>query len=333
MRASASAWSVQPTLTQRLIRLALLTITAALVWGGAWIAVAAAQGQEPDLPGYTATVREALAAAQRNDRFGLRQAGERMVNTTGVRLPDGTRLPVDNGWLRAEIQKPEPDFALLADRLGALVDALAQPASTAPADAHARLQQILSNPPFERSQPAQPSWPRQLLDWLGRLLERLLRPVGEAAQHSSGAITWSVALIGGLLLAAVIGYLLLGLRRTMVRDVDLAGGDSSAAMNARVAFDQAGMLAHSGNYRAAVRYLYLAALLRLDERGLLRYDRALTNREYLEQVRGNPALHARLMPVVATFDRVWYGHAPLDETTFADYRAQVEALEHERVSG
>jgi hypothetical protein len=306
---------------------------ALLIFGGACTSVASAQSQPPDLPGYTATVREALAAAQRNDRFGLQQAGTRLANTTSVRLPDGAQVPVDNRWLQAEIQKSDPDFTLLSDRLGALVDALAQPASAAPADARARLQQILTNPPFQSSQPSQPSWLRQFLDWLGRLLERLLRPVGETAQNSSGAITWTVALIGGLLLAAVIGYLLLGLRRTMVRDANLASDDPEANMTAKVAFDQASALARGGDYRTAVRYLYLAALLRLDERGLLRYDRALTNREYLEQVRDNPALQERLMPVVATFDRVWYGHVPLDAAAFAANRAQVEALAHEKMTG
>ncbi len=80
-----------------------------------------------------------------------------------------------------------------------------------------------------------------------------------------------------------------------------------------------------------MRFLYLAALLRLDERDLLRYDRAMTNREYLEQTRDNPVLRARLAPVVDTFDRVWYGHVPLDATAFADYRAQVEALGSDRM--
>ena len=324
-------YSVQTTLIRQLTWLALLACL--LAFGGMFVSVASAQDQEPDLASYTATVREALAAAQRNDRFGLQQAGKRLVNTTSLRLPDGTRLPVDNRWLQAEIQKAEPDFARLSGQLGALVDALAQPASTAPGDARKRLQQILDNPPFQRSQPAERSWLGQLLDWLGRLLERLLRPVSETAQNNGGAITWTVALVGGLLLAAVIGYLLLGLRRTLTREARLGQDDPEANLSAKTAFDQASALARDGDYRTAVRFLYLAALLRLDERDLLRYDRALTNREYLEQARNNPALQARLAPVVDTFDRVWYGHAPLDASAFADYRAQVEALGNERVNG
>jgi hypothetical protein len=40
----------------------------------------------------------------------------------------------------------------------------------------------------------------------------------------------------------------------------------------------------------------------------------------------NPALRARLGPIIETFDRVWYGYAPIDEAAFAAYRRQVEEL-------
>ena len=82
-----------------------------------------------------------------------------------------------------------------------------------------------------------------------------------------------------------------------------------------------------------MRYLYISALLWLDERDILRYDRALTNREYLERVRDNPALRARMAPIVETFDRVWYGHLPIDAESFAAYQQQIEALRREGMTG
>ena len=80
------------------------------------------------------------------------------------------------------------------------------------------------------------------------------------------------------------------------------------------------------DYRTAMRYLYLSSLLLLDERGVLHYDRALTNREHLRQVGGQPELSAALRPVVDTFDRVWYGFAPVDEPMFDTFRVDVERL-------
>jgi hypothetical protein len=134
-----------------------------------------------------------------------------------------------------------------------------------------------------------------------------------------------------VLLLGVIAYLVRGLRRGLVAEASADDGDPEASLTAKTALEQAGGLARGGDYRTAVRYLYLSALLWLDERGALRYDRALTNHEHLDRVRDNPALRDRLAPVVDTFDRVWYGHLPIDEATFAAYQRQVEELRSEKV--
>lgn len=289
---------------------------------------AQAQSQPPDLPTYTGWLREAYAAAQRGDRLGLEQAAEQLIAAREVRLPSGASSPVDNGWLRAALADAEPNLPAIGARLGAILDALAQPASAAPADAQARLRAILERPPFAASQASTPSWLRSLLEWLGRLLERILRPIGAVVSNSGLGIAWAIAIAGGLMIAAVLFLMLRGLRRNVVAEAS-AGDDPEANLTARAALDQASGLARGGDYRTAVRFLYLSALLWLDERNLLRYDRALTNREYLERVRANPALRARLAAVVETFDQVWYGHVPIDAETFARYQEQVEALRRE----
>ena len=80
------------------------------------------------------------------------------------------------------------------------------------------------------------------------------------------------------------------------------------------------------DYRQALRLLYLAALLKLDEIGALRYDRALTNREYVRQVILSPALADTLRPVVETFDDVWYGYRPLTPEGYATFEHKVGEL-------
>src|SRR5262245_16093512 len=91
------------------------------------VLTAAAQEQPPDLPTYTGWVREAFAAAQRSDRLGLEDVAARLVATTSVRLPDGPAIAVDNRWLADALKASEPDLPAIADRLGAIIDALAQP--------------------------------------------------------------------------------------------------------------------------------------------------------------------------------------------------------------
>lgn len=80
------------------------------------------------------------------------------------------------------------------------------------------------------------------------------------------------------------------------------------------------------DYRQALRLLYLAALLKLDEIGALRYDRALTNREYVRQVILSSALADALRPVVETFDDVWYGYRPLTPEGYANFEHEVDDL-------
>ncbi len=63
----------------------------------------------------------------------------------------------------------------------------------------------------------------------------------------------------------------------------------------------------------------------LEERGLVRYDRSRTNREYLAQLRGKPT-YETFVPVVETFERVWYGKRPLDAEDFNKYETQIAAL-------
>ena len=124
----------------------------------------------------------------------------------------------------------------------------------------------------------------------------------------------------------MLAYVLLRARRSLLLDARAVRDDPEARLTSNSAIQQASGLARGGDYRTAVRYMYLSALLWLDERDLLRYDRAMTNHEYLDHLEGNPELRNRLVPIVEVFDRVWYGYASLDAQSFEAYRQQVEAL-------
>lgn len=285
-----------------------------------------AQSDTPTLAAYEGWLREAFAAAQRGDRLGLEQVAPRLTETTGVTLPNGGTATVDNSWLRDALKANDPDLPPIASRLGALIDALALPTSPAPPDAQERLKTILSRPPFTGADAPQDSLLGRILDWLFRQLARLFRPISDASAGSANVIGWLVAGFGLLLLIAVLAYVLLWTRRNITSDVRAASDDPEAHLTSNTAIQQASELARGGDYRTAVRYMYLSALLWLDERDMLRYDRALTNREYLEHLGDNPELRGRLLPIVETFDRVWYGYASLDAQSFETYRQQVEAL-------
>lgn len=299
---------------------------------------ALAQDEPPDLDTYAALVREAFAAAQRNDRLGLEDVSRTLIAVKNVRLPNGS-VRVDNTWLARQLDTTDPDMTLIAARLGAIIDALAQPDSAVPADAQARLDAILNNPPFAQKPPQQterPGWLKAIGDtigafftWLGEQLDNLFGTGTSSAPGSLPDRAWvrgAFVVIAMLLLGGVVVYVVFRLRRSLVSDARVASDDPDANLTSGEAMQQASSVARGGDHRTAVRYMYLSALLWMDEHDLLRYDRALTNREYLDRVRENPALQGHLAPIIDTFDRVWYGHAPIDDASFAAYQQQVAAL-------
>jgi hypothetical protein len=64
----------------------------------------------------------------------------------------------------------------------------------------------------------------------------------------------------------------------------------------------------------------------LDQRGKLKYDPTLTNREYLTQSSSDPTTTAALSPIVETFDRTWYGFEPLTRQEFDVFKQRVERV-------
>ncbi len=288
--------------------------------------IACAQTTSPDMATYEHWLREAFAAAQRGDRLGLEQAAENLTAAHYVILLDDTKVPVNNHWLDAALDTPDPDLPTITQRLGAMLDALAQPRSTYPDDAQQQLQDMLNRPPFKVAEEQNDTLISQILDWIIRQIARIFQPVGQVDTGTANASGWIFSGLGVILVVGVVIYLLLSMKRSIAHDAHLATQeDAELKWTSTTALKQASTLARSGDHRTAVRYLYLSSLLLLDERGLLRYDRSLTNREYLQQVQ-HTELQTHLHPIVDTFDRVWYGHMPLDSDGFASYQQHVEAL-------
>jgi tetratricopeptide (TPR) repeat protein len=87
--------------------------------------------------------------------------------------------------------------------------------------------------------------------------------------------------------------------------------------------------AQEGDYRLALRFIYLALLVALDTGGVLRFDRSRTNWEYLRALRasGRDDVYQAMTPLTREFDRVWYGLAHADAADYARALSQYEALQ------
>ncbi len=167
--------------------------------------------------------------------------------------------------------------------------------------------------------------------WLSQLLERFAPETqGEGASVGwlGSLISWTLAIVAAVALVGLLGY---WIQRMVGSFVGNAEKDSELGLDghpltARQAREQAAQQAESGNYRGAVRRLYLAALLTMEEKGAIRYDRSQTNREVLAQVQDDATVSDHLRPIVETFDDVWYGIHEPDHQTYADYTHEVERL-------
>ncbi len=243
-----------------------------------------------------------------------------------ARLENGAMLPVDGSyWARLLRNREIQGFEGLLnarDVFGA--------GQMPPNDALDVLQSILARPEFQwREEPTwlQSLW-EQFLDWLAQWLGE---SQGVEISNEQTDLTLDVMnVLAFVLVAGILAYAI----RTMFSDfISESALDASAPhetpLNARQALKQADSFSQSGDYRTAVRYLYLSALLILDERGLLYYDRAQTNREYLRQVAGNAQVAGLLREVIQVFDQVWYGFQPLDEQSYQRYAARVRELENQ----
>src|SRR6187401_2068495 len=71
----------------------------------------------------------------------------------------------------------------------------------------------------------------------------------------------------------------------------------------------------AGNYRLAVRYLYLQSLQRLSERKFIEINTNKTNYEYVTEIRKHKFAN-EFASLTLQYEYVWYGEYPVDERLF-----------------
>lgn len=246
----------------------------------------------------------------------------------GVRLPDGTIAAVDGHGLAARLRQDPPPLRAIESHLRQAL--AARPAfdagAAARADADLRsLERVLQDPAFRWTAGTEEPTPIQqaIEDLLARLAS-LMEPVVQAP-----GLGLLIGLVGSLALLLVVGLALRGLVGSLVDQeaIDVPGDWGLEVLTSDEALRQAQESSAGGDYRTAVRYLYLSTLLLLEERGLLAYDRSRTNREYLQSIAHVPEAASLFKDIVDVFDSVWYGYHTLDAATYERYQSAVRRLQ------
>lgn len=182
--------------------------------------------------------------------------------------------------------------------------------------------------------PAGPGDDRVESSWLARALAKLKWPESKRSQSGMPPLAvgaW-VAPIVWTILFLVLGFAVYLLLRT----IKFTGRTPKASLvdadeplrSADEWLEEANGLIARGEYRQAVRGLYVAGLLRFDEVGVARFDRNQTNWEHLRRIEASPKHPADsdVRGATSLFDRCWYGHLPAKPADAETMRSWYDTL-------
>lgn len=229
--------------------------------------------------------------------------------------------------------------------------------------ASAKAQDILSRPEFaqappppekeeevkeESAPPEESGWWKDFKDWLKKTLKKLFEPDPDRKPPTrrtnfapstgiSGAnviVTLGIALTV-VVLAAVLIRALGRRQKEEAAQLEVSTLDAKALANDEMSAlarppegwaHLADELAAKGEYREAVRSLYLALLSRLHREGAILYDSTLSNWDYLRNFKGRRDWLPPFRELTRRFDFAWYGNLPVGAQGYRDFRALTQPL-------
>lgn len=275
-----------------------------------------------------AAVRELLGNSPNIDEEVLEARAQYWENVSIVSLSEDEYVTIDTSFLVRMLRADPPDLAFLETHLQAQLDAYGESSAAGyPSNAEEILSTILEREEF--------TWKTAEKSKLEEFIDKILTKIGEFFSKllPEGGVAFNIDLnlvlyvISAVLLGMVFYYVISQMRGSLIADAELIGmGEEAELITSEIAIARAQELSQAGDNRKAIRYLYLSALLFLEERKILRYDRTKTNREYMQNVAGHPEISADFNEVVETFDQVWYGFQEIDEEAFHSYQDHVNHL-------
>lgn len=332
------------TIVRRVVGAAgLLLVT---LWLGAIFTpgpAAAEQSREE----YRAALEQALTDLRSGNPETAPPVAERLRALDAVRLPDGRVITPDLSPILRALEIRPPQVALARQRLEAVLAEIDRPVpgGRSPVAAREALDRVLARPEFGDGTPDHPiaRWLYETRENLRRQVERITDAIGEALDDLTrqvpgdtgpGAVfrnllaqlrEWTgpvQAVVGLVFVAGLVVFVAWALRRSWGSSLVALPEERTPRRDTAARLrDEAARMAQAGDFRAAVRALYLAVLLRWDETGRLHFDRSLTNREVLARAGGREGepLADQLRPLVERFDRVWYAGLPCSADDYTEF--------------
>jgi Domain of unknown function (DUF4129) len=259
---------------------------------------------------------------------------------------DGGEVAVDNGWLYTSLDSytaendPQQRIAKLNEisgRLRALDEHLRRVESLDSNDttgARAKVRDILSRPAYQPEQETVvgafiKKWLKKARGFLGEIYAAFARLLAKIFGVGAPGGWISNVLLLAVLAAAVFAVVMLVRRmrvpKTRRKKTRLVLGEEVTAESTSRELAEAGLAAaRAGDFRTAVRKLYVSLLYEMSERNLIELDDSATNHEYLRSVSRFSALAGPMRYLTDRFDHVWYGMFPSSTEDFVVYFARYE---------
>jgi hypothetical protein len=279
-----------------------------------------------------ADIRDNLNNAAANDNAARALAADRLAVIVEIELADGRIQPINHSFLISQLQNENISLETINTLLTAYLSSRQSwPDPTLPQLDEAALATILSQPEFNYTS-EEPNFFQRLWQDIRQAIEDFFLRLVPEESALRVPLSNLILIVASALVAIALAFALRGLIGDFTADAAMNAEEELGGepLTADLALQRAQELSTGGDYRTAVRYLYLSSLLLLEERGLLRYDRSLTNREYLRTVAHRPELAAVLREVIDVFDRVWYGFQMVDAREYEQYAQQVETLRQQK---
>lgn len=165
---------------------------------------------------------------------------------------------------------------------------------------------------------------RNIVEWLNDQVERLREPLRNIPVNGQAIIPGNMTLLQLasvvlilVLLSAVAFFIFRNMRRSR-RLLEKEDAELLASLrDPSDILERALSLCKSGEYRSAVRFLYISLLLSLNQLNLIHIDRAKTNRQYLKELR-NASFggYEAVELLTSVYDDCWYGGRNPDRESF-----------------
>lgn len=187
------------------------------------------------------------------------------------------------------------------------------------------------NPDFNYEENIVPvGWWQQFKHWLYQLLSRLLNNKG-----SFSTFKWLLIAIGVTALTLLI-YKLSGMdlmsifgrkAKSHTENLDLEDEEDIHIIDFEEALKQA---IQAGNFRSAVRLLYLQSLKALTDQRLIDWQPDKTNHTYLQELH-EKSFRSNFAELTDQFEYIWYGGFPIQQADFEQIQQSFQSL-HQQIS-